>query len=279
MRVVEMCCGYGGATAGMRAAGLTIEATYDIWPVAVEQHRLWHPDVPCKVRDVATITSDELAGRLVWASLPCQPWSRANVRKEKRGKAHPHYYPLVHFAQQVQYARCAVIENVPGLVENRDGQAELEELAAECVRLGMTMTVHLIYSNWFQVAQERRRVFIVIGRDLPLILIQPHGAVRAESNAVTCHSGGYNVFSGKQRKVEAAVLASEYKGRTGEVTSAAGIARSIERCAELQGVPVPPRTLTKKEQFTLVGNAVPPRLAQAIAEQVFVPLLPQAVSA
>ncbi|MVN86841.1 hypothetical protein GO986_08700 [Deinococcus sp. HMF7620] len=271
--VIELCCGYGGATRGMLDAGLTIERAYDIWPVAVAQHHDWLPDVPCEVRDVATITPEELAGRFVWSSLPCQPWSRANVVKATRGKNHPHYYSLTHFAWQIQHARCAVLENVPGLVENRDGQAELRELEQACVQLGLTMTVHLVSSNWFDVAQERRRVFIVIGRALPLILIQPHAAVRPESNAVTCHSGGYNVFSGKQRKVQAAVLASEYKGRTGEVTSAAGIARSIEQCAELQGVPVPSAALSKKDQYTLVGNVVPPKLACAIAQQVFVPLL------
>lgn len=124
-QVVELCCGYGGATAGMLAAGLTFEATYDLWPVAVEQHRRWHPEVPCEVRDVATITPDELAGRLVWASLPCQPWSRANQYAHMRGERHPHYYSLAHLARQVQHARCTIVENVPGLVEMPDGQAEM----------------------------------------------------------------------------------------------------------------------------------------------------------
>lgn len=277
--VVEFCCGYGGASAGMLAAGLTIEASYDVWPVAVEQHRLWHPEVPCEVRDVATITPDELAGRLVWASLPCQPWSRANTRPETRGKAHPHYYSLAHFARQVQHARAAVIENVPGLVEMADGQTELRELERECARLGLTMSVHLVYSNWFGVAQDRRRVFVVIGRDLPLILLQPHAAARAEGNAVTCHSGGYNIFSQTQKKRQRSVCATESdtmsmtSPHTGEQVF---FGRSIEACAELQGVPVPPATLTKKARYTLVGNCVPPLLAQAIAEQVFVPLLSEA---
>lgn len=265
MRVVEFCCGYGGATAGMLAAGLTVEKSYDVWPVAVEQHRAWHPEVPCEVRDVATVTPDELAGRFVWASLPCQPWSRANVVKTKRGKNHPHYYSLAHFARQVQHARCAVIENVPGLVEMADGRAELAELERECIRLGLTLSVHLLYSNWFGVAQERRRVFVVIGRDLPLLLIQPRAPVRAESNAITCHSSGYNVFSEKQRKVQGA-------GAEEQEAQAAGIGRTIEQCAALQGVPVPPAYLNKKDRYTLVGNCVPPQLAQAIAEQVFVPL-------
>ena len=302
--VVELCCGYGGATAGMLAAGFTIEASYDLWPVAVEQHRRWHPEVPCEVRDVATITPDELAGRLVWASLPCQPWSTANRYTEKRGKRHPHYYSLAHFARQVQDARCALIENVPGLVHTKDGQAELRELERECARLGLSMSVHLVYSHWFGVNQWRRRAFIVIGRDVPLVLIQPGSPTRMESewaitategkggpgrirlnNAVTCNPAGENTHSSVRERVmpltvtaaektherHRAVYASESDTmsstdpRTREVNFQG---RTLAYCAELQGCPVP-EGVTKTDGYTLVGNCVPPLLAESIARQVF----------
>lgn len=283
-RVVEFCCGYGGASAGMLAAGLTIEASYDLWPVAVEQHRAWHPDVPCEVRDVSTITPDELRGRLVWASLPCQPWSMANIHRNKRGKNHPHYYSLAHFARQVQHARLAVIENVPGLVWSKEGRAELKELERECARLGLGHSIHLIYSNWFGVEQERRRAFILIGRNLPLVLLQPTNHVTAKSSTVTCHDGGDNIHSSKKRKLQRSVTTNSNRpdGREYESDpsfSAAGAGRTIEEVSALQGCPVPPAHLSKKDRYTLVGNLVPPLLAQAIAEQVFVPMLPQAVSA
>jgi site-specific DNA-cytosine methylase len=268
--VIEFCCGYGGASAGMLAAGLTIEKSYDLWPVAVEQHKAWHPQIPCEVRDVSTITPDELAGRFVWASLPCQPWSMANTNKDKRGKKHPHYYSLAHFARQVQHARCALIENVPGLVYSREGRAELLELERECFRLGLSMSIHLIYSHWFNVPQKRRRAFILIGRGLPLLLLQPGQLTTPLSSAVTCHDSGDNIHSSKKAALKAAVLASERKGRAGDF-AAAGAGRTIEECAALQGVPVPSALLSKANRYTLVGNAVPPLLAQEIASQVFKP--------
>lgn len=242
MRVVEMCCGYGGATAGMLTAGLDIEVGYDLWPVAVEQHRQWHPEVPCEVRDVATITPDELRGRLVWASLPCQPWSRAN--QVRRGKQHPHYYSLAHFARQVQHARAALIENVPGLIEMADGRAELAELEQECARLGLMVSYHLVPSYWFGVPQLRKRLFIVIGRDLPLLLLQPGAGVR--------------------EPLQVAPTATEGKGSLGRPRG-----RTPAQTAALQAVPVP-QGVSATAAHALIGNAVPPPLARAIAEQVFV---------
>ncbi len=71
MKVVEFCSGYGGATAGIIAAGLEIEKSFDNWQIAVDAHQRWHPTAPCELRDVKTIEPDELKGRIVWASLPC----------------------------------------------------------------------------------------------------------------------------------------------------------------------------------------------------------------
>ena len=272
MKVIEFCSGYGGATAGMLAAGLEMEHCYDIWPIAVKAHQEWHPEVPCSVRDVAGIEREELRGKLVWASLPCQPWSDANRVAAVRGKKHPHYYSLAHFARQVQHARCALIENVPGLLWSAEGRVELLELERECARLGLGMSVHLVFSHWFGVLQARRRAFIVIGRDFPLLLIQQSIVTRVDVNGLEVRRPHASVLANRDQgrsRFESAVMASEGKGRGGDFTTASK-GRSIERCAELQGVPVP--NVGKTDAYTLIGNAVPPLLAESIARQVFVPL-------
>lgn len=315
IKVIELCCGYGGATEGMLQAGFEMEVCYDVWPTAVEQHQNWHPTVPCEVRDVKTVAPDELEGRFVWASLPCQPWSTANQRKEVQGKAHPHYYSLAHFARQVQHSRVAVLENVPGLVHTRHGRAEIAELERECARLGLSLSINLLYSHHFGVNQYRRRVFIVIGGGLTLF---SPGSSRADvsqwavmategkgssgrqrvvtasnfagvgggkpSRAVRATAGGgvdtleYShklplaVTTGRQGQSwtrstrEGAVLASESKGRQAESETRS---RTLEECAALQGVPVPVG-VSKTAAYALIGNCVPPRLAEAVSSQVFV---------
>jgi DNA (cytosine-5)-methyltransferase 1 len=162
MKAIELFCGYGGATEGMKRAGLQLETCYDIWPVALGAHHRWHPDVPVKWADVNELEPDEFEGRFVWASPPCQPWSTAN-RTKSRGVNHKHYYSLAHFAYQMQLAEIAVLENVAGLVSEKDGREELAKFEAACNKLGLSYSIHVLASSWFGVSQLRRRVIIVIG--------------------------------------------------------------------------------------------------------------------
>lgn len=326
-QVIEFCSGYGGASAGMLAAGLEIEASYDLWPVAVEAHKRWHPNVPCEVRDVSTIAAEECAGRIVWASLPCQPWSQAN--RVRRGKSHSSYYSLAHFARQVQHSEIAILENVPGLLIEKDGREELAELKRECNRLNLSLSINLIPAAWFGVPQLRRRAIILIGG--PLVLFSAAQITGQLSSAPRATWGGGVDSAEYKRGLKPSLMASEGKGRHGGngsmvkrrelertvtnsgnrpdsreyrklertvVTKNSGgnsvlhrsplaseketqlrtnprsgalefVGRSPEENAALQGVPYEHIShLPKSHQFTLIGNSVPPQMAEGIIRQV-----------
>lgn len=269
MRAVEFCCGYGGASAGLVAAGLEYEVGYDVWPIAIEAHRRWHPEMRVEQRDVREVEPHELEGRFVWASLPCQPWSTAN--RIKRGQSHPHHYPLDHFAWQVHRAGVAVIENVPGLLTERDGQEELGRLERACARLGLSLSVHLVPALWFGVPQLRRRAIIVIGG--PLVLFAPPVVPgRAEGWAVTATEGKGGLGLAPARTVRATDGGGRDSRRYSQITNSEVnpyAPRSPGECARLQGVPHEPIAhLPKTHQYTLIGNAVPPRFAEGVVRQV-----------
>jgi site-specific DNA-cytosine methylase len=302
-QVIEFCSGYGGASAGMIAAGLEIEASYDTWPVAVDAHRRWHPSVPCEVRDVATVTPEELEGRIVWASLPCQAWSQAN--RVRRGKSHSSYYSLAHFARQVQHSEIAILENVPGLLIEQDGRAELAELERECNRLNLSLSINLIPAAWFGVPQLRRRAIILIGG--PLVLFRAAQITGQLSSAPQATWGGGVDSARYKAGLRPSLMASEGKGRHGGngsmvkrreleravVTKNCGgnslapavtnsgnrpnsrdngetdARRSPAQNAELQGVPIEHIAhLPKSHQYTLIGNSMPPKFAQGVIQQV-----------
>lgn len=268
--VVELCCGLGGATEGLLRAGLTVEATYDLWPVAVAAHLEWHPDVNCQARDVSTIAPEELRGRAVWASLPCQPYSIAN--QVRRWRDHPHYYPLRHFARQVQYARVAVIENVAGLAQTREGQLELDELHDECRQLGLACSVQVVNCSDHGSPFPGRRTIVIISPDgnahEPIVPTDVYAGATGLRPLASDAKGG----PGRPR------MTRRPTANSGQQTFADGSVTkrlyAVEEAAQLQGVPVP-TTTGPTNQLRLIGNAVPPRLAQAIAEQVIVPRFSQ----
>ncbi len=244
MNATALFCGFGGASRGMKQAGLKVVKAYDYSPQEVEAHRWLEPDIPCELRDVRTVDAEELRGLFVWASPSCKPYSLAN-RTPKRGKAHPEYYSLAYLAEQCRYAAVTVIENVMGLLHSKEGKAEIAELNAACHRLGLTMQVLTPRSNEHGVRQFRQRCIIVLGAGLV-------GLSRG-----TPLAGTY------------AVLATENVGhymldiKTREVIRPG---RSLEERAELQCLPVPPFPTRTAQR--LLGNAVPPPLSKAVCEAV-----------
>jgi site-specific DNA-cytosine methylase len=213
----------------------------------------------------------------------------------------------------------AILENVPGLVQESDGKIEIEELRSACKKLGLTCDINLIPAWWFGVAQLRKRVIITINapwvmfspmRDVPDSFspaptasdgkgsrFMPDGSwdsgekrkARKLASAVSCSYGAgsdtpeYRKLSntvlanrdqgrGRETKWSRAPTATEHAGHTstnpvtGEVNFTG---RSIPECAELQGVPLEPIAhVPKTHQYTLIGNAVPPKFAKGVMQTI-----------
>lgn len=244
MKAAALFAGYGGSSRGMRQAGLEVVAAYDWAEPEVIAHRWLEPEVPCEQRDVTTITPDELRGLFVWASPSCKGWSTAN-RSLKRGKAHPEYYSLAYLARQCRYAAVTVIENVMGLLHTRDGKAEMKELSAQCALLGMTLQILTPKSNEHGVPQFRQRCIIVLGA--PYVVLG-RGVAQAGTYSVMATEGVGHYMTDP---------------RTGKVVRPG---RSLEDRAALQCLPVPPYPTRTAQR--LLGNAVPPPLAEAVCRAI-----------
>lgn len=255
---VDLFCGMGGATTGLQQAGLRVEAAYDSHPQEVAVHCALHPGVPCEVRDVASVTPGELAGRFVWASPPCPPWSLANSRG-LRGPAHPAYYPLARLIEQARDAVVLVVENVAGLVWSVEGKRELALAAAAAERAGRAFQVAVLRAAEYGVPQWRSRAIIVVGA--PLVLWSRATVTVTPVNAVVDESRGRAGWH--RRAVIAGESVAHWQSRGGRRYEG----RPLAECARLQGVPVPPG-VSRTAAHRMVGNAVPPAFAAGIAQQV-----------
>lgn len=197
---VDLFCGSGGVSAGLKAVGWQILAALDLDPIAAETYRVNHPDVKFVEGDIAderTIPQLKRAvGRrkldLLIVCAPCQPFSNQN---RKRGND-PREQLLIKSLETVRALRPKLIffENVPGLAgptyrfvlnELRDGLQELgysitdpmvKDAAAygvpqrrkRCIMLAALNPASLKAFRETSTEQPSRSVYDVIGRLRPL---------------------------------------------------------------------------------------------------------------
>ena len=246
LEAVDLFCGFGGVSEGLKRAGLNVALAVDLDARAVRSHRAWHPEIPVFRRDVSQVRPSDLAGRFVWASPSCRPYSMANTTGP-RGMDHPEYFSLEHLFHLALGARVLVIENVPGLMWSKAGQAELKNLERACAALRVSLQVIEADAKEFGVPQSRRRVFLVIGA--PLVMLSRDFRPGAVSHpTVTTHSSG-----------DVSYLAA-VQGLTNPLELNVPDWRSGRRSSRSQ-VPVAGVHTARR----LVGNAIPPEMAQAVA--------------
>jgi DNA (cytosine-5)-methyltransferase 1 len=165
VRFVSLFAGVGGFDLGLERSGHTC-----VGQVEIDKHaqsvlaRHW-PDVP-KHDDVTTAIdwADEIGLKgnvdLVAGGFPCQDLSVAGKRAGLDGKRSGLFYDALAFAKAVK-AKTILLENVPGLLSSNKGR-DFGVLLTELADAGYSnIEWRVLNSQFFGVAQRRRRVFIV----------------------------------------------------------------------------------------------------------------------
>ena len=166
MTVGSLFSGVGGFDLGFERAGFDVR-----WQVEIEPFcqcvlsRHW-PMVD-RFDDVTRVSGAALAAvDVICAGVPCQDWSIAGRRvgiDGARSGLFFHFVRLVREMSEATHGRCptmVVFENVPGLFSAGGGRDFHTVLTAldEC---GLDLAWRVLDSQYFGVAQRRRRVFLV----------------------------------------------------------------------------------------------------------------------
>ena len=184
MKAIDLFSGAGGASIGLRSAGLDVVAHVDHDEDACTTLRAngWAGVLNCNVEDL--VPGEPRAGALpfarrvpklpeadVWsAGPPCQPFSHAGDR-EGAADDRDGFPPLLALVRLYR-PRWLVIENVAGLLSHStDGHPDtmrcpgcyLARILAELAELFPVVDWRLLDAADFGVPQHRRRVFIVCG--------------------------------------------------------------------------------------------------------------------
>jgi DNA (cytosine-5)-methyltransferase 1 len=119
------------------------------------------PNMPLK-NDITLVQSSEIPESTIWCGgFPCQDLSLANQGKRK-GLEGERSGLFTQFAGLVAEARpkWLVIENVPGLLNSRDGE-DFRDVIQTLDDIGYFVAWRILDAKYFGTPQRRRRVFLV----------------------------------------------------------------------------------------------------------------------
>lgn len=169
MKAVDLFCGAGGLTFGLRKAGWDVAAGIDVDECVGETYRRNNPGSRFVAADIRTVTPEDvlsLAGRIQRRDLllagcaPCQPFSKQNRRKEFRGNRDATL--LRDFARLVRDVGPGLVlmENVPG-VEAVRGFSSFRRFLRTLQDCGYEYRCEVLNARDFGVPQHRRRLVVL----------------------------------------------------------------------------------------------------------------------
>lgn len=160
MRYGSLFAGIGGFDLGLYQAGMECawQVEKDDYARGVLDYR-W-PDVP-KFDDVTTFERKQtnVPVDLICGGFPCQDLSVAGRRAGLAGKRSGLFHEFMRIAAEFA-PRWILLENVPGLLSS-DGGRDMAIVTSTLAGLGYGWAYRILNSQFFGLAQRRRRVFIV----------------------------------------------------------------------------------------------------------------------
>ena len=174
MKVVDLFCGCGGLSAGLRDAGFEILAGIDNEPSYIQTFTENFSDALPICDDASNIKSEDLLAQLglkqgeldmLVGGPPCQGFSK-NVPRSKRQLDSKNNTLVKTFLKHCEgmLPRWVIMENVAEM-RNGFGQHYTDEIVERLTRIGY-MVSHGIYNSAdYGVPQRRRRAFFVARRD------------------------------------------------------------------------------------------------------------------
>ena len=184
MKAIDLFCGVGGLTFGLRRAGWDVIAGVDVDSTVAETYRRNNPGTRFVNADLRSVSDDDirtLAGAtprrelLLAGCAPCQPFSKQRQRNGRGDRSDAAL--IVEFARLVKALRpgAVLMENVPG-IESDLGQRSLSYFLETLRHCGYDSDRLVLNACEFGVPQHRRRYVLLALLDAPALLPRTAGA-------------------------------------------------------------------------------------------------------
>jgi DNA (cytosine-5)-methyltransferase 1 len=175
IEAVDLFCGVGGLTAGLKAAGLSVQAGYDI-DGACEYAYSYNNEAAFIKKSVEDLSAKEVADwysgqtpRLLAGCAPCQPFSTYNNgRDTKNDRKWPLLYAFARLIRDVR-PELVTMENVPDVTKHEVYHDFVKELEQQNYYVWADRVACVDYG----LPQDRKRHVLLASKLGPVELIEP----------------------------------------------------------------------------------------------------------
>ena len=174
--VVDLFCGVGGLTCGLKAAGVDVVAGYDL-DSSCEYAYTYNNDALFINENIENVTGKEIKRllrgydiKILAGCAPCQPFSRHQKDKKNR-KKHKDWKLLYQFGRLVQEVKPHIVsmENVPE-IENEQVFKDFVQVLNE---LKYNVTYKVVNAVDYGIPQRRKRLLLLASKIRKIKFIEP----------------------------------------------------------------------------------------------------------
>jgi DNA (cytosine-5)-methyltransferase 1 len=174
LKAIDLFCGCGGISAGLRSVGFEVLAGVDVEPNYISTFSHNFPNSKSLQLDLTTTQPDEfmrLVGiekgeiDLLAGGPPCQGFSKNVPRKNRclEDSRNQLIKVFLNYCEELQ-PRFVLMENVAEM-KNGFEKAYTDEILSRLEEKGYTVTYAILNSADYGVPQRRRRAFFIANRD------------------------------------------------------------------------------------------------------------------
>lgn len=276
MLAIDLFCGMGGASLGLKQAGYDVVG-YDYWEHAINSHN--ENGMPAEKIKISQDTNwDEVIPNmeevdLLWASPPCQSFSQANSSAEGHDDSRNGFPATIEAVRQIS-PRVVIFENVKGLTSAKNIEKFMSYIT-DIKNLGYYVDWRILDASNYQIPQKRKRCFMIARRD------RVPSFPSLSDNIVTMAQalGRSNLPQWAKDKPSTTIVGSfkpemvapptwRKAGDGPRQNQPDAVEITLEEALILQSFPKDYKVCgPKTARWLQVGNAVPPTIARLLAKE------------
>lgn len=170
LTAIDLFCGSGGVSLGLRHAGFNVLGAVDFDKSACETYRTNHPDVLLLEEDIQKVSPEQFE-KLIEKQLdllaicaPCQPFSSQNKIRSSHDTRKELILAAIPFVKKLK-PKAIFVENVPGLKRN----SVFDQFIASLKKLGYSVSEPLkLNASHLGVPQRRTRMVMIATNGISL---------------------------------------------------------------------------------------------------------------